>query len=231
MVTLQDKSVIMMQIAGKNVYIYGVNEQSAPLIILNTFQGNGKEIYEKGRRWTDKPFRLAVIGDIEWNREMSPWECMPVFKGEKPFQAGADIYLAQLTGEIIPAIKREISAEPKTLIIAGYSLAGLFALYSLYRTDMFQGAVSASGSLWFPNFAEYVMDNPFAQKPEKVYLSLGNKEKNVKNKLMMQVENRTRAILNHYQQQGIDTVFELNPGNHFRDVDDRIAKGIVWILK
>ncbi|MBQ3854124.1 MAG: hypothetical protein II778_05385, partial [Anaerovibrio sp.] len=123
------------------------------------------------------------------------------------------------------------SAEPKTLIIAGYSLAGLFALYSLYRTDMFQGAVSASGSLWFPNFAEYVMDNPFAQKPEKVYLSLGNKEKNVKNKLMMQVENRTRAILNHYQQQGIDTVFELNPGNHFRDVDDRIAKGIVWILK
>jgi hypothetical protein len=210
----------MMQIAGKNVYIYGVNEQSAPLIILNTFQGNGKEIYEKGRRWTDKPFRLAVIGDIEWNREMSPWECMPVFKGEKPFQAGADIYLAQLTGEIIPAIKREISAEPKTLIIAGYSLAGLFALYSLYRTDMFQGAVSASGSLWFPNFAEYVMDNPFAQKPEKVYLSLGNKEKNVKNKLMMQVENRTRAILNHYQQQGIDTVFELNPGNHFRDVDE-----------
>ena len=221
----------MMQIAGKNVYIYGVNEQSAPLIILNTFQGSGKEIYEKGRRWTDKPFRLAVIGDIEWNREMSPWECMPVFKGEKPFQAGADSYLAQLTGEIIPAIKREFSAEPKTLIIAGYSLAGLFALYSLYRTDMFQGAVSASGSLWFPNFAEYVMDNPFAQKPEKVYLSLGNKEKNVKNKLMMQVENRTRAILNHYQQQGIDTVFELNPGNHFRDVDDRIAKGIVWILK
>lgn len=34
-----------------------------------------------------------------------------------------------------------------------------------------------------------------------------------------------------YKNKGIETTFEMNPGNHFKDADLRLAKGIAWILK
>ncbi len=37
------------------------------------------------------------------------------------------------------------------------AISGLFALWALYRTDFFAGAVSASGSVWFPGFREFVL--------------------------------------------------------------------------
>ncbi len=44
------------------------------------------------------------------------------------------------------------------------------------------------------------------------------------------VEDKTKEIYEHYKDSGIDTVFELNPGNHFKDADIRLGKGIAWIL-
>ncbi len=55
-------------------------------------------------------------------------------------------------------------------------MAGLFAVYSLYRTDLFCAAVSASGSMWFPDFMEFIDNNNFIKIPEKVYFSLGDKK-------------------------------------------------------
>ncbi len=43
-------------------------------------------------------------------------------------QVGADAYLETLTGEIIPAIITELGSEPAYIALAGYSLAGLFAV-------------------------------------------------------------------------------------------------------
>ncbi|MCR4903818.1 MAG: hypothetical protein K6A23_13235 [Butyrivibrio sp.] len=86
---------------------------------------------------TDKKFCLAVISDIDCNDEMSPWECPPLYKNDGPCTGGADKYLDKLTKDIIPAIRNELGNEPEKIIIAGYSLAGLFAIYSLYKTDLF----------------------------------------------------------------------------------------------
>ncbi|MCM1220178.1 MAG: hypothetical protein NC548_37380 [Lachnospiraceae bacterium] len=57
-------------------------------------------------------------------------------------------------------------------------------------------------------------------------LSLGDQEIRTKNPFLMQTENCTKEILSIYKNQGIETVFELNPGNHFRNTDYRLAKGI-----
>lgn len=40
-------------------------------------------------------------------------------------------------------------------------------------------------------------------------------------------EQRKRGCVNL----GIETTFEMNPGNHFKDADLRLAKGIAWMLK
>ena len=215
---------------GKHVYLYGDRNEAAPLVITNTFQGNGSSVYSALCSMTDKKVNLAVISDINWDDEMSPWECPPLSKNDSPCTGGADKYLIKLTDSIIPAIKKEFGAEPEYMVIAGYSLAGLFAIYSLYKTDIFSRAVSASGSMWFPDFLEYIEKNDFVRKPDTVYFSLGDKEARTRNNLLSTVEVKTNEIYRHYKDNGIDTVFELNPGNHFKDADIRLAKGIAWIL-
>ena len=220
-----------MIVEGKHIYIHGDREKSAPLIVMNTFQGDGSDVYSALCTMTEKELNLAVISDINWNDEMSPWECAPLYKNDSPYTGGADSYLEKLTGSIIPAIKDELGAEHLYTAIAGYSLGGLFALYSLYKTDVFSRAVSASGSMWYPSFSEYVEKNDFCKMPSKVYFSLGDKEARTRNALLSTVEDKTRKIYEHYKDSGINTTFEMNQGNHFKDADLRLAKGIAWILK
>lgn len=220
-----------MIVEGKHVYLYGDRDEAAPLVIINTFQGNGSSVYSALHSMTDKKVNLAVISDINWDDEMSPWECPPLSKNDSPCTGGADKYIKKLTDSIIPAIKKEFAAEPEYIAIAGYSLAGVFAIYSLYKTDIFSRAVSASGSMWFPDFVEYTNKNDFVRKPDRVYFSLGDKEARTRNSLLSTVEDKTKETYEHYKNSGIDTAFELNPGNHFKDADIRLAKGIAWILK
>ena len=220
-----------MIVEGKHVYLYGDRDVAAPLVIINTFQGNGSSVYSALHSMTDKKVNFAVISDINWDDEMSPWECPPLSKNDSPCTGGADKYIKKLTDSIIPAIKEELAAEPEYIAIAGYSLAGLFAIYSLYKTDIFSRAVSASGSIWFPDFVEYTNKNDFVRKPDRVYFSLGDKEARTRNSLLSTVEDKTKETYVHYKNSGIDTAFELNPGNHFKDADIRLAKGIAWILK
>ena len=47
---------------------------------------------------------------------------------------------------------------------------------------------------------------------------------------MKTVQDNTEKIEAFYQGRGIDTTFELNPGNHFKDPVKRTAAGIAWIL-
>ncbi len=219
-----------MIIDGKHIYIYGDKEDNIPLVIVNTFQGNGSELFTVLKGITDKKFCLAVVSDIDWDDEMSPWECPPLNKNDSPCTGEADKYLSKLTGDIVPAIKDSLPNTIERIIIAGYSLAGLFAIYSLYHTDLFSAAVSASGSMWFPDFMEYTNNNSFLKMPEKVYFSLGDKESKTKHQLLSTVENKTLNIYEKYKKMGVDTVFEMNPGNHFKDADLRLAKGIAWVL-
>ena len=78
---------------------------------------------------------------------------------------------------------------------------------------------------------DYARSHDFAREPDKVYFSLGDKESHTKNPTMKLVEENTRLLCKNYLEQDIQTVFELNPGNHFQDAELRLAKGIAWILE
>ena len=114
--------------------------------------------------------------------------------------------------------------------LAGYSLAGLFAVYSLYRADCFSRIASMSGSLWFPDFKEYVFSHEMKRIPEHLYLSLGDRECQTRNRYLKNVQINTEEINTFFMQKGIDTVFQLNPGNHFKNAVQRTAAGIAWML-
>ena len=218
-----------MKIEDYDVDIYA-GGAGAPLVLMNAFENEGKETFEELRKLTASGFSLAAVRITKWNRDMSPWEAAPVFRNDDPFTGGADAYLDKLTGEILPAVINELGSKPAYIALAGYSLAGLFAVYAMYRTSAFSRIVSASGSMWYPEFVEFAKSHELASRPEKLYLSLGDKESKTRNKIMEPVERNTAELHECYRSLGIDTVFELNPGNHFQNPADRLAKGIAWVL-
>ena len=220
-----------MEVNGKHIYIYGEQDMPTPLVIYNTFQGDGKELYEQIKKLTDEVFTLAVIGNIHWDDEMTPWECPQLYKNDSPCTGGADAFLKKLTETFLPTIKNELKREPEYVCIAGYSLGGLFAIYSLFHSDLFRRAASASGSMWFPDFSQYVKEHALQSQVDKVYFSLGDKEANSKNALLRTVADKTAEVKATLDERGIETIFESNPGNHFKDADLRMAKGIAWMIR
>lgn len=218
-----------MIIANKEITIYPASNTGSPLVILNSFGDEGEAVHEELQKMQTADFTLASIKITDWNSDLSPWAIPPVYKNDEPFTGGADAYLETLTGEIIPAIIGELGSEPEYIALVGYSLAGLFAVYAMYRTKLFSRIASASGSLWYPGFMDYAKSHDLAALPEKLYLSLGDKEAQTRNQIMAKVEQNTRDLHEYYKSLGINTVFELNEGNHFKDAGLRIAKAITWI--
>ena len=218
-----------MTIANREVNIYPAHESGSPLVVFNAFEDEGVVVHTELMKLTVADFSLATINITDWNVDLSPWEIPPVYKNDEPFTGGADAYLETLTGEIIPAIIGELGSEPAYIALAGYSLAGLFAVYAMYRTDRFARIASESGSMWYPGFMDFVKSHKPAVLPEKLYLSLGDKEARTRNQIMAKVEQNTGDLHEYYKSLGIDTIFELNEGNHFKDAGLRIAKAITWI--
>ena len=187
-----------MTIANREVNIYPARESDSPLVVFNAFENEGAAVRSELEKLTTADFTFATINITDWNADLSPWAILPVYKSDEPFTGGADAYLETLTGEIIPAIIGEFGNEPAYIALAGYSLAGLFAVYAMYRTDRFARIASASGSMWYPGFVEFVKSHEPAALPEKLYLSLGDREARTRNQIMTTVEKNTEVLFEHY---------------------------------
>lgn len=208
------------------------SEDNAPLVVYISHTANYDEILDlrtKTYQLSQTEFSSLTKSGVEWNKNLSPWSADRISKGVGPFDGKADIFLKELESEVVDELSR-LRLKPRAIYLAGYSLAGLFALYSFYKTDLFDGAACCSGSLWYPGFVDFVKNNEFCKPPERLYVSLGDKESRVKNPVFASVEDKTQKVLEYYKQLGLNVKFEMNPGNHMTDVDNRVAKGISNLL-
>ena len=205
-----------------NTRLFKAVDSSSPLVVLNTFDGEGESIINAVRSMSSADFSLLEVSGMDWNRDLSPWEAPAVFKNDAPFSGKADDYLKELTESVIPSAVSDLGAAPSAVYIAGYSLAGLFAIYSLFRTPVFSGAASASGSMWFPGFIDFASSHDLAVRPSKVYLSVGDREAKTRNPVMATVQNNTEKMAELLRDRGVDVTYELNPGNHFQEPELRI---------
>ena len=214
-----------------SVHLIPASAPEAPVIYLNSVSEEATDIYNALRHLGCPDLSLVSVTGLCWNRDLSPWESQAVFRNGEAFEGGADQYLSILTKEILPEAEKHVMGPPSWRGIAGYSLAGLFALYSLFRTDAFSRAASMSGSLWFPGFTEYVRSNAPISRPDRVYLSLGDKESRTKNPVLQTVLKDTEDIRDHFLKMGTDTIFKMEAGNHFVNERERIISGLCWLLK
>ena len=178
---------------------------------------------------TNKSFTLVAFEIKDWQSELTPWTAPAVF-GKVPFGEGASATLSFIKDTLIPQLEQMELFDKNGMqcVFGGYSLAGFFALWSSYQTKLFGGIAAVSPSVWYPQWMEYAEKNrPLATS---VYLSLGDKEEKTKNPTMAQVGNCIRKQQEQLAAQGINTILEWNPGNHFQHSDERTAKGFAWLI-
>ncbi len=200
---------------------YGNPQSQRVLIQLvddNDLSGIENEV-QTIRELAGDDFALIALKVEDWNLDLSPWEAPAVF-GKMDFGGGAE--------KTLQKVLEEMTDHGKTYYIGGYSLAGLFALWAGYQTDVFAGIAAASPSVWFPGFIEY--QNTAALQANRVYLSLGDKEEKAKNPVMATVGDCIRTMYQNLTNKGIPCILEWNEGNHFKDADIRTAKAFAWLL-
>ena len=214
-----------ISIDGRLCFLY--QDEAATHLLIQPIDEHDLELLDQEieaiKKMSDKPFSLVAFMIKDWNQELTPWAAPAVF-GKVPFGSGAEKTLEFITSRLLPEVQENIPH----LILGGYSLAGLFALWAGYQTDKFDGIVAASPSVWFPKWIEYATDNkPLAKS---IYLSLGDKEEKTKNPVMAQVGNAIRWQNELLTGQMDNTILEWNPGNHFVDSEKRTAKGFAWVM-
>src|SRR5574344_799576 len=152
-----------LNIAGKKINIFGEENAHAPIVYLHTFEHEGSIVWEQCQKIGTKNFIFVEIDGVDWNADMSPWPIEKLFAGDIPCSGKAAQWLQILASQIIPEVESSLAAAQNNVaavqknaadkslakskrFIAGYSLAGLVALWCAYNTDIFDGVISGPRS-------------------------------------------------------------------------------------
>lgn len=199
---------------------------------------------------------LVKVSVERWEENFSPWCAPRVFAKGPNFGDGAPKTLDVLINQVVPWVESELSVPPSYRVLVGYSLAGLFSLWAgmsqpsvsqpdvsqqvacvcqpdAVPTPTFQRIGAVSGSLWFPGLLEYVDQQLRGGVVglTHAYLSLGDREARTPNPQIMHVRENAELLDSKLRDAGITSTFELNRGNHFQNVEERLQKALNWLVK
>lgn len=221
------------ELNGYTVSLIPAEERGAPCVIVM----NGEHENETADQLTalvreglgGGPGRASLCYVLvpDWDSCLSPWEARGA--GQQFSGKGEDTLLF-IEGELREHLTRILGDVP--LMIAGYSLAGLFSLWAYLRSGVFLSCASCSGSLWFPGFEEMASSAP-VREGAAIYLSLGGKESSTPDPMMATVGDVHERLYRRFKNDPSVLLvrYDKNPGGHFRDPEKRLAKGIVWMVE
>lgn len=203
--------------------IVGTEGAAAPIIYVidspeHPFE---VEILAHNRRST-----IAIIPVHAWNDALTPWPAPGIYRGEPDFGGQAASTLAELLDEAIPTIETSHGLSPAVRAVCGYSLGGLFALYTLTHTDSFAACACLSGSVWYEGWVDYLRNLPLDLTGRYAYLSLGTKERRAAQPILKTVQNCTEACTDTLRTHGCSVDFRTGPGNHLQHIPERFDAGL-----
>ena len=181
---------------------------------------------EKIAAATDLPFVLAAFEVKDWTLDLMPWPDRNISREE---EAGrhAPATLDFVLQSLLPALE-EMYGAGLPVIIGGYSLGGLFALWASAFSDRFRAVAAASPSLWIRDWLPFVKKQP--PHATSFYLSLGDREEHVKNQAIARVGECVRETYRLLADTKHCTLV-WEEGNHFTDNDGRLARAFVWCME
>ena len=218
-----------LSIAGRPCRLSGSETPDCFLIQPSARHENGSLDSEVSQlsALTSKPFLLVTIELADWTLDLMPWPDGNISRNPdagKHGQETLDYILQDLLSEL------ERSYGPRPVILGGYSLGGLFALWASCRTDRFQAIAAASPSVWIHGWI------PFAKKhmpmAKAIYLSLGDREEHVKNQAIARVGDNLRAYYEMLRSQlGPEhSTLVWEEGGHFNENAGRLARAFAWCM-
>lgn len=219
-----------LTIFGRKCRLFGSDRTECVLIQPSARHENATLDAEAGQiaELSSVPFVLATIELEDWMIDLMPWPDSNVSKDPEAGKHGQDT-LEYVLLSLIPELKKRYG--PLPIILGGYSLGGLFALWASAQSDSFKAVAAASPSVWIKDWI------PFAKKhapmADTVYLSLGDQEEHVKNQAIARVGDCLRTQYRLLQEQiGANncTLF-WEQGGHFNDNEGRLARAFAWCME
>lgn len=187
---------------------------------------------EDGLEWIEKAAEefgcnIIVFSGIDWNNDLTPWPAKGIFKKEKDFGGKASFFLKDLKEDFLVNIESSIGVSKPERSLVGISLSGLFAIWASTQTDKFPLIASVSGSLWYDDFVERFSSMDVNPVIRKIFISLGDKEKNSKEPRMAAVESATEEVVTTLKSKGVQVEFVLDNGTHFSPIIPRLQAALI----
>ena len=224
-----------LKIDDNECILYMKENENTEYVLIQPVDEHDIDVLDNEVRYisenTSKNFSLAAFKIDDWNSELTPWE-MPLLRGKGNFGNEAGKTLEFIKDKLIPSLAEFMNIQDKNVkyILGGYSLAGLFSLWSGYETNTFYGVAGVSPSVWYEGWIDFVRNAEL--KANNVYLSLGKLEETSKHKILSKIGDNIREYFEILKNSGIKkSILEWNEGNHFRDSDIRMGKGFVWLIE
>ena len=224
-----------LKIENKECILYIKENEKIDYVLIQPVDENDIKVLDNEVKYisenTNKNFSLVAFKINDWNSELTPWE-MPILRGKGNFGNGADKTLKFIKEKLIPSLAEFINIQDKNVkyVLGGYSLAGLFSLWSGYKVNIFAGTAGVSPSVWYKNWMDFVKDS----KPlvNNIYLSLGDLEEKTKHQTLSKIGDNIREYIEILKnsEDVENCILDWNEGNHFKDSDIRMGKGFVWLL-
>lgn len=215
-------------IAGRECELYFCGQPQALLVqpvSQHQRDGMAEELATIGDAGV--PFALATVPIADWELELMPW-AEPAVSKRPEVGSGAEATLDYISNGLVPWLTGRCGALP--VVLGGYSLGGLFALWAARRTPLFHAVAAASPSLWAGDWPAYAECHPLQAR--KAYLSLGDREERTRNQAMARCGDRVRNEYARLQAElGAEaTTLVWEQGGHFANPAARMGRAFAWCL-
>ena len=195
-----------------------------------TFSDEGQKVYGAAQPDGCPPFTLVSISDLDWNHDMAPWDSPAALKkGVALHQRGRRLPAAAGGGDHTQGRERVPWASDMAWDRRVLSGRAVRPVRHLPDRCVLTGRVYVR--ILVVSRFQGIRLFPRTETPAGLHLFLfGDKEAKTRNPVLKTVQENTEEIWAFYQSKGIDTVFQLNPGNHFVQGIERTVAGIQWLL-
>ena len=223
----------LVPLGGRQCKVFSSEDTPVALLLQLVSERQGEDMDAEVEQITsaEVPFAMVAVPIADWEQELMPW-AEPAVSKRPEVGTRAGETLRYITGTLLPSLFDTILHNTDTpIVLGGYSLGGLFALWAACQTDRFTAVAAGSPSLWAGDWPSYSAAHPMLA--QRVYLSLGDREERSRNHIMARVGDRIRYEYARLQQQlgEGNTTLRWEQGGHFADPAARMARAFVWCLE
>ncbi len=194
-----------------------------------------KSIY--GQQYFDGFIPEVIIVGVTWGGNnpnpdsLRARDYTPTNESRQPQSGGADNFLSFIKNELFPFMETNYTTDVNNRTLMGCSLGGLFTMYTLFtHPEMFTGYAAASPAIGWDKEVLYQYEKKYVENksnpPAKLYITIGDVERNVPNfeKMVSHLQSRKYTSL-----QITSKVLE-NTG-HSGTKSETYTRGLQYIFK